>query len=762
LNRVLFGTTALAVLGGACTAMAQGVPSANGQVLEEVVVTAQRRSERLVNVPMSITALTPQTIERAGINNFMQLGNVVVGAQMGYAGSVPGVAVRGVTSSIGGYNIETNVAVYIDGFYDPQPLTMQSDIANLQSIEVLKGPQGTLYGRNATGGAILINTLGPTKELTGKADVSYGAYNDWITNGYIAGPINDRVRYSLSAHYQHGDTTTSMSDPKYVGVTDGPAAQFAEASIRGKLQADITENLEATLGLNWSFHNDPRTNFYPVFGHVLPPPFFPAPPTRPSVFGTTAYVGSQPKDFAKQYEETLKLAYKTPIGTLTSYTGFSQRDFGLDVKFASTYQTTGNGYPFLLSVIRYKEQTFQQAVDYTITAIDKLDLNIGGLYYQDAFKSGDGTSGAPTNYTFGILGTSAHTTQHSKSWALYIDGTYHVTDKLSLNAGGRFSHDYRNDYYNVTGPAGNSQILTPGTYGAATWTKFTPRATIRYEVAPRENVYFSWSEGYREGAFNPAGPICLGAGPAAQCVFPAAPPETITAYEIGFKGAWSRLQFNTAFFHYNYKNLQIVGTVPNPFNPLQLTSALQSAPQANINGWDAELTAIITPELTAHFGIEWLHARFGTFTNASGTGVDPTNSVNVSGETQDWTGLQMARAPNFSGNAGFDYTVPMKGGTFLLTTNLHYTTAYPVSNADVYGPLAPVALQHEQRFLQGGYVLLSAQASWTDPTNHWTFTIYGDNLANVTYRNTYNGAAFGDFSVRADPITGGVRVGYKF
>jgi iron complex outermembrane receptor protein len=740
--------------------MAQASTTGGSQV-QEVVVTAQRRSERIENVPMSITVLTPQTIERAGITNFMDLGQITTGAQMGFAGSVPGVAVRGVTSSIGGYSIETNVAVYIDGFYDPQPLTMQSDIANLQDIQVLKGPQGTLYGRNATGGAILVNTLGPTKTFTGKAEASYGAYHDAIVNAYVAGPINDRVRASLSAHYQHGETTTRLASPTIVGQDIGPAAHFAEASVRAKLEADLTDNLQATLGLNWSWHNDPRTNFYPVFDHVLPPPFFPAPPLRAANFGQTAYVGAPPRDYAYQDEATLKLAYNTPIGTLTSYTGYAYRKFGLDVKFDSSYLTSGNGFPFLLSLIGYKEDTFQQAIDYNITAIKHLDLNVGGMYFSDVFRTPPG-AGTPTNYTFGLLGSSTHITQHSHSWALYIDGTYHVTDKLSLNVGGRYSHDYRDNAYDAEGPTG--QILTPLTVGKATWTKFTPRATVRYELAPRTNVYISWSKGYREGAFNPAGPICNSPPPGvlATCVPSSAPPENITSYEAGFKAAWSRLRLETAVFHYNYRNLQIVGVVNNPFNPLQLTSALQSAPQAKVTGWDLELTGIVTDNLSVHAGVELLHARFGSFPNASGTGVDPTNSINVLGQRQDWTGLRMPRAPDYSGNFGFDYTQPFSYGKLLLTSNVHYTGKYPVSNSDVYGPLAPPALRNQQRFLQNGYVLVSAQVMWTDPTDHFSVTLFGNNLTNHTYRASYNGGPFGDFTVRADPITGGVRVGYRF
>jgi iron complex outermembrane receptor protein len=755
-NCVLFCTTAVGLLGSASGAMAQAAPS-----VQEIVVTAQRRAERIENVPMSIVALTPETVQRAGVTNFMDLGQVTNGVQMNFAGSVPGVAVRGVTSSIAGYSIETNIAVYIDGFYDPQPLTMQSDIANLQDIQVLKGPQGTLYGRNATGGAILINTLGPTKTFTGKGDVSYGSYNTSNVNGYVAGPINDRVRASLSAHYAHGETTTKLASPTVIGKTIGPAGHWEEIGVRGKLQADLTDDLQATLGLNWSYHNDPRTNFYTPLTHVLPPPFFPAPPTRATEFGTTAYFGKEPILYAAQDEVTLKLAYNTPIGTLTSYTGYAFRRFGLDVKFDSTYLTTGNGWPFLLTVIRYNQDTIQQAVDYNITAIKNLDLNIGGMYYSDDFRTVGGNSGGPTNYVFGSFVSTANTRQHTHSWALYADATYHVTDKLSLNAGGRFSSDKRDVVYDATGPGG--VILTPSTFDKHTWTKFTPRATVRYELAPRTNVYLSWSKGYRQGAYNPAGPLCS-RPPAGlpTCVWRAAPPETITSYEAGFKAAWSRIRFDAAVFHYDYKNLQIVGIVPDPFVANQPTSAIQSAPVAKVTGFDAELTAAVTDQLNVHAAFEILDAHFGSFPNASGTGVDPTNSINITGQQQDWSDKRMPRAPKFSGNVGFDYNHPLSYGSLLLSSNLHWTSKYIVSDASLYGPFAPAALQRQQRYFEHGYVLLSAQLMWTDPSDHYSVTIYGTNLTNEQYHAQFGGGAFGDTSVRADPRMGGVRLGYKF
>jgi iron complex outermembrane receptor protein len=759
---VLFCAIGGVALGASCAAMAQQTA---GNGVEEVVVTAQRRSEALENVPMTVDVVTPQQLQQSGITNFMQLGEVATGAQMGFSGSVPGVSIRGVTSIVAGYNLDPNVAVYIDGIYDPQLLTLASDIANLQSIQILEGPQGTLYGRNATGGAILITTLGPSDTFQGKMDASYGTYNDTIENVYVAGPINDRVRWSITGHYQHGDDTERKASDTVAGATTGPAAKFEEANGRAKVQVDLNDKLQATAGMSVNYHNDPRADFYDPVDHILPPPFYPPPPLSSGTFGVAQYGGKAPYDFAYQYEPTLTLAWETPIGKLTSYTGYDYRYLGLAVDFDST---TLN---IIQSPIRYKQSTWQESVDYQITAIKNFDLDVGGMYYSDYFRSPHSFpditfTGAPSLYIGGALASVAHTYQNSKSWALYIDGTYHVTDKLSLNAGGRFSSDYRQDEYDTEGPGGigPDEILQPPTTNSHTWTKFTPRATVRYELAPRTDAYVSFTEGYKEGAFNPAGSICGASvgGALPTCILPPAQPETIYAYEGGFKAAWDDVRVQTSVFHYDYHNLQLVVVAPNPVNPLADTSFLESAPISHITGWDSEIDATPIEHLTLHGGFELLHARFGSFPDASGTGVDPTNSVNVTNETQNWTGLDMPRAPNWSGNASFNYEYPFAYGTINFNMSLNFTGSFIIDNPSTDGPLAPAGLQNYQRLRQNSYALLNGQLGWTDSSKHITVTLYGTNITNTSYRLTYDAGAFGDFSVKADPVMGGVRVGYKF
>jgi iron complex outermembrane receptor protein len=707
----------------------------------DIIVTAQRRSELLEEVPMAVQVITPDAVSNSGVTNFMELGKIAVGAQMAFNGSVPAVAIRGITSALSAYNAEPNVAVYVDGFYDGQPLTIAADLSNLESVQILKGPQGTLYGRNATGGAMLITTLGPTHVLTAKSDISFERFDRVTFNGYVAGPLSDKIRVSLSGHLRQGDLSMRLADRNVVGGTAGSADTFKQANIRAKLEMDLSDELTATLGYSHSYVNDPRANFFSVYDHILPPPNYVSPPLRPTRFGVAAY---QFPNFSggKSDQYSLKLAWETPLGTLSSFTGYSDRFVGVNVDFGGAF------VPIFDIRTRYDQKTFQQSIDYNITAIDRLQLNIGGLYYDDQLtQKGDS---ATVNISQGVPATIVRQNSYTKAWALYADATYSLTDRLNINVGGRYSYDKKRATYQQNLASG--AVLTPFISDTTSWKEFTPRATIRYEVAPRTNVYASVTRGFRAGLYSQQGP--------AGGVYDPAQPEKITAYEVGFKTAGRKFRLSAAAFYYDYTDLQVTITLSKPGEPV--SSILQNSKGAKVKGFETEFSYNPIPNLTLRGGISVLDAYYVDFPNAVGTGVNATNTLNVSNQQQDLSGHELVRAPNYSGSAGFDYEIPSSVGTFLLTSTLSFTDSYVVSNPSVYGPLAPAALRDKQRLRQKAYQLLSAQVRWTDPSDHLSLALFGDNLTNTSYRLSYNAGSFGDYSAKADPRTYGVRLGYKF
>ena len=717
--------------------------------LQEIVVTAQRRAELLEDVPMSISVVNNEALERSNITSFQDLGRIAVGTQINFSGAFLQPAIRGVSTLTNGNFVENNVSIFVDGFYDPSSTTINADLANVANVQVLKGPQGALYGRNATGGAILINTLGPSSTLTGKFDATYSRFDNKILSGYIAGPINDRLRYSASAYWRDMRGYLDQISPTVVGEHVDKVGKVRQLATRLKLEADLTDDLTATLGYNYGYNQDNRVAYYSTFAHVGVPTL--VPPVRVRRLGEVAFNGD-PVQYAIKNQGTLKLAWRMPHGTLTSYTGYddgvSKNNFDFDGSYADLTFTN----------IKFRQSTFQQAVDYNIDAGEKLDLIVGGLFYRDFVRNSDG-KGAPDIFGPGhVLSFSTFSRQVTEAWALFAEGTYQLTDRIAISAGARYSHDEKSFSTYNTRPDG--AVFATGSADDS-WNSFSPRVTARYELAPSTNVYASWSRGFRTGNFS-------GSAAAAGLPIVASEPEKIDAYEIGFKTARSKFRFETAVFYYDYKDLNVNQVVPIPNCPTGpgtcgLATIFGNAPKAEVFGVDFELTYSPIYNLNLHGGLSLLHAEYKNYRDAVGTGVNATNTLNIANQIQDWSGKQMARAPDVSGNVGADYTFDLPYGSLMLAANVNFTSKFAINNPSLYGPEAPPALREKQRFLQKGYALLNAQVTWTHPSDHYYVQVFGTNLTDENYRLNYNGGSpFGDYSVQAEPLSYGVKVGARF
>jgi iron complex outermembrane recepter protein len=721
-------------------------PAAEAPALEDIVVTAQRRTERLENVPMAVSALTSNALEKANVVNMQEIGRLAAGVQINFGGVSTQPAIRGVTSLTNGTGNENNVAVYVDGFYVSDNTSINQDLANLQSIQVLKGPQGTLYGRNATGGAILINTLDPTDELTGKFEGSYGRFKDKKINGYVSAPLSEKVGFIVAGSYRNSDGWIGLSDPANNLRTKGHANPIKQRALRSKLKAELSDDLRVTLAYNYGLSSDPSGILFTPFEHILPS--VPGGNQRAARFGTASY-NQKTLAASKTNEVTLKIEFDTPIGTLTSYTGYAKRAHRVAFDFDGTYSD------LTFSDVDTRQKTKQQAIDYVIDAIDNVDLVVGGLYFNDEYWQPQGQLNFGPNRA---LTQRVYKPLKTEAYAVYADATVHLSDRLTVGIGGRYSHDDREVSQTNISAAGVTTF--PFTERKASFKRFAPRATARYEVADRTNVYASYSKGFRSGSFN----VSPSASPA---LLVPTKPEDINAYEIGFKTVQSTFRFEAAAFYYDYKNLNVSLLVQNPICAGQpncgTATVVGNAPKATVKGLDAQIAWTPVERLNITIGGAYLHARYGSFPNAIGTGLNGTTNANISGQAQDWSGNQMARAPDLSGNLNIDYTVPVgDDGELRLSGNLQYTDSYVVSNPSLFGPAAGAALATQQRFRQGSYTLANGEITWFSPDKSYWVGLYGKNLTNKSYRLTYNGGANGDYSTKAPPISYGVKVGYKF
>lgn len=734
---ILLCGAGLSVLALTSPANAQDA-AATGQITaldaNDIIVTAQRRAERLEEVPVAITAVTAQTLEQSGVSRFQDLGQIAIGAQVQRTGGHTQPAIRGVSTLTTGPGYENNVAVYVDGFYQSDTMAINGDLVNVADVQVLKGPQGTLYGRNATAGAILVNTLQPSDVLTGNAQVSYGRFNDVRIQGYLSGPINDTVAFSIAGYTRENDGYIKDID------SGKNVAPFRNDSIRTKLRIEPSEDFSLTLAYNYAYVSDSRGLVYNIYRN--PSPALPAPPAR-ATDRNTASLNFNPENGAKMHEATITTAVNTGIGTLTSYTGYAVRHS------YTIYDFDGSRLPLVqVEVDPYDQRTFQQTLDFAVDSIEGFDLVVGGMYYHDVVRNVPAALNAQLQR---VTGQDLETT--GEAVALYVDGTVHVTDRLFLTLGGRYSSEKRiYDYVQRSGvnPATDQPILKE-----ATFSKFTPRVVLRYEVADRTNVYASYSQGFRSGLF----PVT--SQPRAELVLPVQP-EEIDAFEIGFKTASSMVRFDAAAYYYDYTNLQVGVTVPSPVIANAVINLVSNAKAARVYGVEGQLTVTPTDGLNIRAGAAYNHARYRDFSNATGNGWNAVTGLNISNQIQDWSDKEMARAPKWNANLGFDYSVDVAGGNLVLAANGSYMSSHVVQNPSLWGPAAGPELADQQRYRQDGYAVVNASINWTDPSDTYTIGVYGENLTNTKYLISHSGGAFGDWRNYGQPVSYGVRLGAKF
>jgi len=746
LSRLAIGTALGAF--GACQAAAADpttATSAPSTSAADIVVTAQRRTERLVNVPMSITAVNQSQLAKAGVTTFNDIEQVVTGVKMGNTGIFPEPSIRGITSFLTAGGADANIAVYVDGFYQPDPLLFAQDIVNLQDLQVLKGPQGTLYGRNASGGAILIRTLDPDmNKFTGNVSAGYGNYNDARGSGYVSVPLAPGLAISFDGSYRRNDgfikgIIIGKHNNKYHNVSPYKADQFET-----KLKWEATDNLTFTVGYHYTYLNDPYNNNYNIF--AAQPPVLAATPLQTN---RRDHVVRNVPTFYDARSDTVhaRAEWKTGIGTLSFQSQYQRT-------LSRTYQDDDDtGLDWSRNGAIFGQRNWDHTLEFQTDAIDRLNLTMGiNRFIEHATGKGFSDIGPDQTHLPVPLIFGASSVLNTRAMAYYIDGTYAVTDKLHLNAGVRYTDERKFttsflfsgfDQFGFSGPVTPLGGNFPHT---AKFTKWTPRATLRYEIARDANVYFSYSQGFKAGTFNtsnsPLNPI-----------LPATKPEQSTNYEIGFKIARPRLRIEGAIYYTDFKDLQTSTVVQDPITHVLSTVVINAKGAKNYGG---ELSVAYTPvdDLNVHAGVAYTHARYKSFPNASVNLI--VGGVVVTNQTQDFSGLQIERAPDWTANAGIDYTAHIGSGKLVLAGNGSYVSSY-APRTDAYDPVT-----HKRLYLQKGYAQLNAQATYNFAGDHFSLGVWMKNITDYRFKTTFNPGANGVYDLYSWPRTFGFTAGYKW
>jgi iron complex outermembrane receptor protein len=337
------------------------------------------------------------------------------------------------------------------------------------------------------------------------------------------------------------------------------------------------------------------------------------------------------------------------------------------------------------------------------------------------------------------------------AYAGYIDATWEAIPHLFLNAGVRYSNDKRTvyAYYSDAAPliklSPGYPVEAPPT--TASYPATTPRATLRYEFSPRTDAYFSFSKGFKSGTFNTVGRTRTDLTTPVQ-------PEKVTAYEVGFKTAQGPYRLETAAFYYDYNNLQVNALVDRP--GFGIVNILVNAATAKIWGLEASGAWAVTPDFNVRAGVAYTHARYGSF--PSGTAVIPTPTASPTSLTQvieDFSGLRIARAPDWTANIGADYTIPLSRGKLVISGNAYYTSEYaPLTEA--YNPVTKQPYYYDK-----AYALANAAIDYT--LDHYTFGVWVNDIGDTRFAILNQAdVSFGVHKVLSSPRTYGIRASYAY
>jgi iron complex outermembrane recepter protein len=545
--------------------------------LQEIVVTARLRSESLQEVPMAVDAFSSKALQDAGVKDYNDFVALTPNVSLVEAESVGQsfLTIRGLTEVRNG---QAPVAFVVDGVQESSNRAFTQTMFDLDSVQVLKGPQGALYGRNASGGAIVITTKQPTNQYQGYASLTGGSGGDAEVQAVVSGPIvPDQLLFRLAGAFTSRDGYFQNT------YLDEKADPYEDVTVRGLLKWMPTDALTADLRLNYSHTNGSSLNYvyqstlfdpnHPCFSDPTNPIGGPAP--DPNTVSHTFCANNRGRDQRDLREITAKVDYKIPGATVTGifsyntikeytagdqfpYTATRDDIFGLDgtqTQFFNIKNTsaelrltsdTKQAFRWMFGGYYLRTSNFTSS-----TTGSDLGSGIDRVEYDPLFNS-------PTNPTLSWFTD----TDVDKVYAGFGNVSYDVTSQLEASIALRYDKDDASqtvDNRNTGGlPLGCVQNIGGNCERSATFSRWQPKVSLRYQITPAAQVYASWGEGFRSGLYNPYGTSAVAAANGLNGINDVLPAELTRSYEIGFKSEWldHTLRVNGAGFYTTVRGQQ--------------------------------------------------------------------------------------------------------------------------------------------------------------------------------------------------------------
>jgi iron complex outermembrane receptor protein len=688
------------ILGLSVPVLAQTTGTTASQVkdtIEEIVVTARKREEQLQDVPQSISAFTADDMDARSATSLGDIANLTPNFSfLTTFGGGTSIRIRGVGQNDPSVFFDPGVAIYVDGAYIPRMRGVDFDLMDFARIEVLRGPQGTLFGRNATGGALNIITTRPGNEFSGSAEVTIGRYDrldgklrvdvplaPGVLSARLTGATGNRDGYGKILDFSTGAMIGEMGNNESLG---------GRAEINWTPRSDV----DVLLSLDISRMNEANP-VSSMLTAAVPPAIAAVNLFVDPDFGPQMVTGNPYTNYGAGSNYSDSNTWGISANVAWEHEGWSLRSITSYREMNSAYGIDPDLSPLEIFNQTFTEesQAFSQELQLSGQSFqDRLDW-IAGLYYfeEDSGMTADTLLLQPL-FTFLGVDSSLRldVSSDATSWAVFGQGTYQLTDRLSITAGLRYSEDEK-EVGRVRHSVNRPMVVTlPFESLKDSWGAISSRAGIEYRWTNDVMTYFSASRGFKSGGIN-------GASFFGQHV--PFDPEYIWTYELGLRSDWldKRLRFNATGFYSDYTDLQFRVALASPTGaPIAIVT---NAAKAEIYGFEIELSAVPAPglELTASTG--YTHARY--------TELDPGTPVTLNDK--------FAITPEWSLMLAGQYTIPVENWGEL-TGRVDYSYKSETELAAINSPL----------LVQDGYSYVNARLTFRHNSGNWEVAAFVTNL----------------------------------
>lgn len=740
-NNMLVSASAAAIIFGAPVEAAEPVPqevaaqptattSEDGGI-SEIIVTANRRTESLSKAPLAISVLSQDQLTSQGITSTKDLTQSIPNLQIAVNGAGDSVVanIRGIQSSNAFSIGDPAVALYVNGINIPAPTGLNGGLYDLERVEVLRGPQGTLYGKNATAGSINIITAKPTHDLGGSFDASYSNFNEFAGHATLNLPVSETlaVRAAFAGRSNDGYFDTNGTTP----VNYGRARELA-----GRFTALWTPNDVFKWQVTVSDYISHGTSNPGILTNALGKPVNGLPvydqraSSNPTPYGRINSFGIQSR-IDMQLSDAFSLAYLVGYGSVKQIS----RQVNMGVALPCTF-----GVSFCdIGLLDDLNKNYSQEMDLSYEG-GRIKNIIGATYmYQTNRNRADFTV-----YNFGVNFNFTIPDYLTESFGFFDQATYGISDNVRLTGGLRYSHDRkraRGSFIQVCAPfTSNVKSYTPDptcfltapndtrdTFSAVNY-----KVVLDADLSPATVAFASVSSGYKAGGLNDASPFAPGVLPAGY------DPEKVTNFEAGLKARLldNRLQLNIDAFYMNYSNLQVT-QVQQPVGYLTVNAA-----SAKIYGLEVEATFKPTADTLITGFVNGLHAGYRKFNNAA----DQYSGIIY----PSLSGNKLPNAPSFSARIRAQQDFHFAGGTISPSVAVYYQSKSYVREFNLPIDRVPAFTK----------TMLSLR--YQDEAKLWSVEGYVDNLEDKAVRSAQFVLAGAYLSYYNPPRTYGLRVGRKF